>query len=194
MNIDQEIETLIRARYPILYILSSEEMRVQQLVLDIAQRRQKKVFEWSCSTGIVPAGASIQSQKHRNLATRDPLAALDQVIEQVGLLELAMGEVDGHVHVALGVEPPRRFEWTPLYFKEISIVGSNGFGIEELDGRRQHAMEWYFELIRTRGFDATPIISHRFPLDAYRDAFMTCYAQGRHDAVKVLFDRFESVG
>lgn len=83
MNFEQEIETLIRARYPILYVISSEEMRVQQLVLDIAQRRQKKVFEWSCSTGIVPAGASIQSQKHRNLATRDPIAALDQVIEQV---------------------------------------------------------------------------------------------------------------
>ena len=83
MNIDQEIETLIRARYPILYVVSSEELRVQQLVLDIAGRRQKKVFEWSCSTGIVPAGASIQSQKHRNLATRDPLTALDQVIEQV---------------------------------------------------------------------------------------------------------------
>lgn len=83
MIIEQEIETLIRARYPILYIVSSEEMRVQNLVLDIANRRQKKVFEWSCSTGIVPAGASIQSQKHRNPATREPLAALDQVIEQV---------------------------------------------------------------------------------------------------------------
>ena len=83
MNIDREIETLIRARYPILYLVSSEEMRVQQLVLDIARRRQKNVFEWSCSTGIVPAGTSIQSQKHRNSTTRDPVAALDQVIEQV---------------------------------------------------------------------------------------------------------------
>ncbi len=92
--------------------------------------------------------------------------------------------------VALGVEIPRRFEWTPLYFKEISIVGSNGFGIETYDGRRQHAMEWYFEFIRTRRIDVTPIITHRFPLEAYREAFMTCYAQGDHGAVKVLFDRF----
>ncbi len=92
--------------------------------------------------------------------------------------------------VALGVEPPRRFEWTPLYFKEISIVGSNGFGIEEYEGRRQHAMEWYFEFIRTRRIDVTPIITHRFPLEAYREAFMTCYAQGDHGAIKVLFDRF----
>ena len=93
--------------------------------------------------------------------------------------------------VALGVEPPRRFEWTPLYFKEISVVGSNGFGIEEYEGRRQHAMEWYFEFIRTRRLDITPIITHRFPLEAYRKAFMACYAQDDHGAVKVLFDRFD---
>src|SRR5512137_811156 len=83
MNFAQELETLIRARYPILYIISSEEMRVQSLVVEIAQKRQKKAYEWSFSTGLVPAGTSIQSQKHRNAATKDPLAALDQVIEQV---------------------------------------------------------------------------------------------------------------
>ena len=83
MNFQSEIETLIRARYPILYIISSEEMRVQNVVMEIAHKRQKKVFEWSYSTGIVPAGTSIQSQKHRNTPTKDPLAALDQVIEQV---------------------------------------------------------------------------------------------------------------
>ena len=52
-------------------------------MLEIAKRRQKKVFEWSYSSGIIPAGTSIQSQKHRNTPTKDPLAALDQVIEQV---------------------------------------------------------------------------------------------------------------
>jgi len=83
MHFATELETLIRARYPILYVLTSEETRVQNLVVEIAGRRQKKVFEWSYSTGIVPAGTSIQSQKHRNAATKDPLVALDQVIEQV---------------------------------------------------------------------------------------------------------------
>lgn len=83
MNVRTEIETLIRARYPILYIITNEEMRVQNLIVEIASKRQKKVFEWTYSNGIVPAGTSIQSQKSRNGATRDPLAALDQVIEQV---------------------------------------------------------------------------------------------------------------
>src|SRR5438045_1500659 len=83
MNVQTEIETLIRARYPILYIITNEEWRVQDLLVDIDCKRQKKVFEWSYSSGIVPAGASIQSPKSRNNATKEPLAALDLVIEQV---------------------------------------------------------------------------------------------------------------
>src|SRR5690349_14673357 len=83
MTFASELETLIRARYPILYIISNEEMRVQNLAVEIAKKRQKKVFEWSCNTGMVPAGTSIQSQKIRNTSTKDPLIALDQVIEFV---------------------------------------------------------------------------------------------------------------
>ena len=56
---------------------------MQGVIVEIARKRQKKVFEWSYSTGIVPAGTSIQSQKNRSTATKEPLAALDQVIEQV---------------------------------------------------------------------------------------------------------------
>jgi hypothetical protein len=78
-----EIETMVRARYPILYIITNEEMRVESLLLEIAAKRQKKVFEWTCSSGLVHAGSSIQSQKNRNNATKDPAAALDLIIDQV---------------------------------------------------------------------------------------------------------------
>ena len=90
----------------------------------------------------------------------------------------------------LGVEPPRRFEWTPLYFKEIALVGSNAFGVETLDGRRQHAVAWYLEFVRDRGVDVTSILTHRFRLEEYREAFMACHDQGTSGAVRVLFDRF----
>jgi len=91
--------------------------------------------------------------------------------------------------VALGVEPPKRFEWTPLYFKELALVGSNAFGMETWDGRRQHAMEWYLEFVQRGLVDVTPIITHRFALEDWRDAFMVCHDQGRSGAVKVVFDR-----
>ena len=79
----ENLETLIRARYPIIYIVSPEEARVEQLVGHIAERRQKNLLEWSCTTGLLPAGTSIQLQKNRSSSTQDPLAALDRIIEQV---------------------------------------------------------------------------------------------------------------
>ncbi|HLH53483.1 MAG TPA: AAA family ATPase [Verrucomicrobiae bacterium] len=79
----EEIETLIRARYPILYVITNEELRVESLLAEIAAKRQKKMFEWTCSSGLVPAGSSIQSQRARNSSTKDPAAALDLIIDQV---------------------------------------------------------------------------------------------------------------
>lgn len=90
--------------------------------------------------------------------------------------------------VLSGVDTPGRFEWSPHYFKEINLVGSNAFGVEEWNGRRQHAMRHYFDLIRERGVDVTPIISHRFRLEEYKEAFLATHNQGESGAVKVLFD------
>lgn len=38
--------------------------------------------------------------------------------------------------VVSGVEPTGRFEWTLLYLKELHVIGSNVFGIEEARGAR----------------------------------------------------------
>jgi len=48
-----DIDILIRARYPILYIVSWEEERVEQAISDIARERNKKLFVWSSSMGMV---------------------------------------------------------------------------------------------------------------------------------------------
>ena len=78
-----ELEVLIRARYPIIYVITWEEQRLLHRVSGIASRLGKRVFEWSVTTGLVPAGTSIQSQKHKDTATQDPLIALDNVIEHI---------------------------------------------------------------------------------------------------------------
>ncbi len=90
--------------------------------------------------------------------------------------------------VVTGVEAPRRFEWTPLYFKEIAVIGSNAFGVEEFEGRRRHSMEIYLDLVAAGRIDVTPILTHRFALEQWREAFLACGAQGRSGAVKVLFE------
>lgn len=50
----QEIETLIRARYPILYIVSSEERRVEQAIGTIAKTLGRQLHTWSISRGLFP--------------------------------------------------------------------------------------------------------------------------------------------
>jgi len=79
----KQLEILIRARYPIVYVVTWEEHRVIEMLSDIGQRMKKKVFEWSCSGGIVPAGTPMQATKLRKAGTKDPLVALDGVVEQV---------------------------------------------------------------------------------------------------------------
>lgn len=93
-----------------------------------------------------------------------------------------------------GVAAPGRFEWTPWYFKELRLAGSNAFGIEELDGERKHAMEHYFDLVRAGRVDLRPMLTHTFALEQWREAFETLATRGETDAVKVAFDLRERAG
>jgi threonine dehydrogenase-like Zn-dependent dehydrogenase len=93
----------------------------------------------------------------------------------------------GGTLVVSGVEPPKRFEWTPLYFKELRVIGSNGFGVEEVGGVAKHAMLHYFDFVAD-GFDLTPVITHRFPLDRWDEAVLTLKDSRRTGAVKVLLE------
>jgi ATP-dependent 26S proteasome regulatory subunit len=80
----EELETLIRARYPIIYVVSWEEERVERCLREIADRREKSLFVWTITEGIVKSGTSPQRAKAGGGSTADPLAALDAVIQQVG--------------------------------------------------------------------------------------------------------------
>lgn len=93
----------------------------------------------------------------------------------------------GGTLVISGVEAPARFEWTPLYFKELHVIGSNAFGVEEVRGVRKHAFEHYFDLV-AEGLDLTSIITHRFPLEQWDQAVLTIADREHTGAVKVLLE------
>jgi threonine dehydrogenase-like Zn-dependent dehydrogenase len=90
--------------------------------------------------------------------------------------------------VITGVSRPKRFEWTPHYFKEIELVGSNAFGIEEFEGQRRHAFEAFFDLLDQGRLELPQLVTHRFALDSYVEALLVAHAKGRNRAVKVVFD------
>ncbi len=90
--------------------------------------------------------------------------------------------------VKSGVHGAGRWEWSPLYFKEISWVGSNAFGIEEVEGRRRHGIEHYLDLVAAGRVDLTPMLTHTFRLEQWREAFRAIAEQGDTGAIKVAFD------
>jgi threonine dehydrogenase-like Zn-dependent dehydrogenase len=90
--------------------------------------------------------------------------------------------------VKSGVHAPGRWEWSPLYFKEISWVGSNAFGIEEVDGVRRHGIEHYLDLVSSGRIDLDGLVTHTFGLSEWRDAFLTIAEQERTGAIKVAID------
>jgi threonine dehydrogenase-like Zn-dependent dehydrogenase len=90
--------------------------------------------------------------------------------------------------VKSGVHSPARWEWTPLYFKEIHWVGSNAFGVEEVEGVRRHGIEHYLDLAAAGRVDLLPMLTHTFALEQWHDAFLTIANQGDTGAIKVAID------
>lgn len=90
--------------------------------------------------------------------------------------------------VVTGVATPGRFEWTPWYFKELTIVGSNAFGIEQVNGVRQHALAHYLDLVSEGTVDVRDVLTHTWRLDAWHEAFLALADQASSGAVKVAFD------
>ena len=80
----KELEVLIRARYPLIYVVSWEEERVEAVLADIAKKRNKKMLIWTCTQGLVKPGAEPQrGGKMGSGNTTDPLSALDAVLAHV---------------------------------------------------------------------------------------------------------------
>jgi hypothetical protein len=72
-----ELEVLIRAKYPLIYVLSWEERRVQAMLGDIAARRKKRLFTWTVTDGIVAIDTVRPTPVDPNATS--PLSALEYI-------------------------------------------------------------------------------------------------------------------
>ncbi len=90
--------------------------------------------------------------------------------------------------VQTGVSTPGRYEWTPIYFKELTLAGSNAFGIEEVEGSRKHAIAHYLDLVGSGRVDLAGMLTHRFPLEGWWDALRALSHQEVSGAIKVAFE------
>ena len=79
----QELEVLLRARYPVIYVVSWEEGRVEEALAQIARRREKKLYLWSISRGLQQYGSPVEGKRRPDERTTDPPVALDHVLESM---------------------------------------------------------------------------------------------------------------
>jgi threonine dehydrogenase-like Zn-dependent dehydrogenase len=119
------------------------------------------------------------------------LRGVDAIYDMVGSaqsLEVGVRIANPRAPIVIaGVGLPERFEWTPHYFKEVELIGSNAFGVEEYDGVRLHSIEHYLRLVEAGKLDLSPLITHRFRLEQYKEAFLVMNSKARHKAVKSIF-------
>lgn len=78
----EELNILVQAQYPLIYLLTSEEERTEEALSAIAQAKpQRRLFVWTVTHGVVEYGQP-RSVNHRN--TISPEAAVEWVIQQSG--------------------------------------------------------------------------------------------------------------
>ncbi len=73
----RELDTLIRARYPLVYLVSWEEQRLDGILKELAQTHGKSLYEWSLTRGLRKVGGARVIPPTEG--TRDPVEALTAV-------------------------------------------------------------------------------------------------------------------
>ncbi len=82
-SVVQEIDILVRAKYPILYMVTHEEERAERIIAEVARRQNKRCYSWSLTRGLLESGTDLQMKKKVSEATTDPYEAMNAVIDNV---------------------------------------------------------------------------------------------------------------
>ncbi|WP_324716888.1 alcohol dehydrogenase catalytic domain-containing protein [Carboxydochorda subterranea] len=81
---------------------------------------------------------------------------------------------------------PRNVDWSPIWLKELQVQGTFCYGVERLPGgRRIRTMAYALELMEQGKADLGSLVTHRFPLESWREAIQAAARKGPSGAVKV---------
>ncbi|MFQ5932166.1 MAG: zinc-binding dehydrogenase [Nitrospiraceae bacterium] len=77
-----------------------------------------------------------------------------------------------------------KFDHSPIWFQQVNLIGSRGFGMETIDGRRLHTFDLVIELLQEGALSDEGLITHRIPFADYKKAISTAVDK-RTGAIKV---------
>ncbi len=83
LSIAGEIEILIRARYPLLYVVTWEEERALGELTRVAQSLGKKVYDWTIVQGLARYRMAVEGPVEGKKGTKDPVLALREAMNNL---------------------------------------------------------------------------------------------------------------
>lgn len=79
-------------------------------------------------------------------------------------------------------------DFSSLWFRELKVSGSAMYAYGTHQGHRVRTYQLAVDLLARGDYPAQGLVSHIFPLSAYREAFQVAFDKRAHQSVKVAFD------
>lgn len=121
------------------------------------------------------------------------LGGFDVVFDVVGIAgtlnnALRWARAGGTV-VLVGVNLHRmKLDVTPVWYQEVDLIGAVGHDVVTWEGEILSTFELAMRWMLAGRLNCTGLLTHRFPLDEYREAFLTAIDKRTYRSVKVAFD------
>ena len=116
---------------------------------------------------------------------------VDRVFDTVGTTETIEAGLrvlrGGGWFNLLGIGEPGKIDWTPVWFRELTIRGVFGYQTEEYEGAREHDFELALRLHAEGRLDVASLVTHKFALDDWKQGLDVALNKGKHKAIKVTF-------
>jgi threonine dehydrogenase-like Zn-dependent dehydrogenase len=135
-------------------------------------------------------GASLHQGRGAN---RMLMGGLDLIFDVVGIdttlnNALRWTRAGGSV-VLVGVNLHRmRLDLTPVWYQEVDLLGAVGHDVVQWEGETVSTFELAMRWMQTGQIRCDRLLTHRYPLGAYRQAFATAVDKQKYRSIKVAFD------
>ena len=95
----------------------------------------------------------------------------------------------GGTVVLVGVNLHRMsLDVTPVWYQEVDLIGAVGHDVVSWEGEEISNFELAMRWMQTGQIRCDGLLTHRYPLEDYRQAFATALDKRRYRSIKVAFD------
>ena len=85
----------------------------------------------------------------------------------------------------MGMTGPRGVDWTPVWFQEVTLIGSMGHAEEPIGGSRVKAFDQAIEWVTQKKLDLARTVTHHFPLEQWQAGVRTFRNKKKTHAIKI---------